>query len=173
MFYLKGWDLLLFLKGPFCPRYNFSDSNSEIMLGTVRRTQIISTCTARKEYCTATIQLSHHSLRKAENWNSRDDSVCQFIIRKEILLKYFIHTVQLAVAVHKSRWKQLMPSFSRFDSVKPLKPLQLQYEMWKRLNSWSPVCCSIIFALQTKNKSTTLPLVYIAPISMVNHSPNP
>ena len=65
MFYLKGWDLLLFLKGPFCPRYNFSDSNSEIMLGTVRRTQILST--ARKECCTATIQISHHSLRKAEN----------------------------------------------------------------------------------------------------------
>ena len=100
MFYLKGWDLLLFLKGPFCPRYNFSDSNSEIMLGTVRRTQILST--ARKEYCTATIQISHHSLRKAENWNSRDDLVCQFIIRKGILLKYFIRTVQLAAAVHKS-----------------------------------------------------------------------
>ena len=97
MFYLKGWDLLLFLKGPFCPRYNFSDSNSEIMLGTVRRTQILST--ARKECCTATIQISHHSLRKAENWNSRDDSVCQFIIRKGIL---WIRTVQLAAAVYKS-----------------------------------------------------------------------
>ena len=31
-----------------------------------------------------------------------DDSVCQFIIRKGILLKYFIRTVQLAAAVHKS-----------------------------------------------------------------------
>ena len=100
MFYLKGWDLLLFLKGPFCPRYNFSDSNSEIMLGTVRRTQILST--ARKECCTATIQISHHSLKKEENWNSRDDSVCRLIICKVILLKYFIRTVQLAAAVHKS-----------------------------------------------------------------------
>lgn len=173
MFYLKGWDLLLFLKGPFCPRYNFSDSNSEIMLGTVRRTQILST--ARKEYCTATIQISHHSLRKAENWNSRDDSVCQFIIRKGILLKYFIRTVQLAAAVHKSLFLVissairtmkavqvvLTPFVNRkttkiaFTSVWDLKKVKL-LESNLSLNNFRSV---------NKKKSITGPLIYIISIT--------